>query len=99
MSDLGQGPAGPPVSPYSANTLATEGGEGAPVPGSNSSTAATATPSEHRGRTFAQIVKDIALFFAAPFITLAYMALMPSIALAMLARMGGRAGRHRKATS
>jgi hypothetical protein len=45
-------------------------------------------------RTKAQIAKDIALFFAAPFITLAYLSLFPFIALALIARAGGQA-RHR----
>lgn len=96
MSDLGQGPAAAPVSPHSAHIVATEG-----VAGGAGSTPLAAPPSarnERAGRTFAQVAKDILLFFAAPFITLAYIALMPSIALAMLARMGGQAGHHRKAT-
>jgi hypothetical protein len=98
MGDLGQGPAGAPASPYSGDTLATNGVAGAPVPGSTSLAAPTPAGTERAGRTSAQVAKDILLFFAAPFITLAYMALMPSIALAMLARIGGQAGHHRKAT-
>jgi hypothetical protein len=47
--------------------------------------------SEHR--TVAQTVKDIGLFFAGPFITLAYMPLFPFIGFAMLRRAwhGGKA--------
>lgn len=43
-------------------------------------------------RTVSQILKDIALFFAAPSVTLAYLTLFPFIGLAML----GQAWRHRK---
>jgi hypothetical protein len=43
-------------------------------------------------RTPAQVAKDIGLFFAAPFVTLAYVSLFPFIAMAMLAQ----AWRHRK---
>jgi hypothetical protein len=35
-------------------------------------------------RSVAQVVKDIALFFAGPFITIAYLALFPFIAVRML---------------
>jgi hypothetical protein len=95
MSDLGQGPGGAPVSPHSANTVAAEGVAG--TSDSTSSGEPASASSERAGRTFAQVAKDILLFFAAPFITLAYIALMPSIALAMLARTGGQARHHRKA--
>jgi hypothetical protein len=44
-----------------------------------------------RPRTGGQIVKDVVLFFAAPFITLAYLSLFPFIGLALLLR----AWRHR----
>ena len=96
MSDLGHGPAGAPVSPHSVNTVAMEGV--APAPGSTALSAPAGTSNERAARTFVQVAKDIFLFFAAPFITLAYIALMPSIALAMLARMGGQGGHHRKTT-
>jgi hypothetical protein len=43
-------------------------------------------------RTVSQILKDIALFFAAPFVTLAYLPLFPFIGLAVLRQ----AWRHRK---
>jgi hypothetical protein len=42
-------------------------------------------------RTAGQVVKDIALFFAAPFITIAYLVLFPFIGVAMLTRKGERA--------
>ncbi|HEY1932647.1 MAG TPA: hypothetical protein VGG99_11585 [Acetobacteraceae bacterium] len=42
-------------------------------------------------RTPGQVVKDIILFFAAPFITFAYLSLFPFIGLAMLTRRGERA--------
>jgi len=42
-------------------------------------------------------VKNVALFFAAPFIGLAYVALFPLIGLGMLAWMGARAWRKRAA--
>jgi DNA-binding NtrC family response regulator len=38
------------------------------------------------GRSRAQVAKDIALFFASPFITLAYLGLFPFIGLALLAQ-------------
>ena len=45
-----------------------------------------------RRRSAARIAKDIGLFFAAPFVTLACVSLFPVIALAMLLQ----AWRHRK---
>jgi hypothetical protein len=51
-----------------------------------------ATRASRRHRTWAQIAKDIGLFFAAPFVTLAYVSLFPFIAMAMLVQ----AWRHRK---
>src|SRR5271165_4791958 len=51
-------------------------------------------PSKLRG--VAGFVKNIVLFFAAPFVALAYIALFPIIGLAMLARIGGQAWRQRK---
>jgi hypothetical protein len=44
-------------------------------------------------RTAAQVLKDIGLFFAAPWVTLAYLALFPFIAMKLLAQ----AWRQRKA--
>lgn len=38
------------------------------------------------GRTVQQYLKDVGLFFAAPFITLAYLVLFPFIGLGMLVR-------------
>jgi hypothetical protein len=52
--------------------------------------AATSATGPHR--TVAQVAKDIGLFFAAPFVTLAYVSLFPFIGTAMLAQ----AWRHRK---
>jgi len=46
------------------------------------------------GRSAGRILKDVALFLAAPFIGLAYIALFPFIGLAMLAWMGAKAWRH-----
>jgi hypothetical protein len=43
-------------------------------------------------RTVTEVLKDIALLFAAPFVTLAYLPLFPFIGLAIL----GQAWRHRK---
>ena len=50
-------------------------------------------------RSVAGFVKHVALFFAAPFVALAYIALFPVIGLAMLAWTGGRAWRQRKAVA
>ena len=52
-------------------------------------------PTQRRAR----FVKHVALFFAAPFVALAYIALFPVIGLAMLAWTGGRAWRQRKAVA
>ncbi len=49
------------------------------------------------GRSVARSVKNIVLFFAAPFVALAYIALFPIFGLAMLARTAGQAWRQRKA--
>ena len=43
-------------------------------------------------RTVAQVAKDIGLFAAAPFVTLAYVSLFPFIGMVLLAK----AWRHRK---
>ena len=48
------------------------------------------------GRSVARFVRNIVLFFAAPFVALAYIALFPIIGLAMLAWTGGQAWRQRK---
>jgi hypothetical protein len=37
-------------------------------------------------RTASQVLKDIVLFFAAPFVTLAYLALFPFVAMRMVAQ-------------
>ncbi len=52
----------------------------------------TAAGAGGRHRTAAQVAKDIGLFVAAPFVTLACVSLFPFIAMAMLVR----AWRHRK---
>ncbi len=46
-----------------------------------------------------RFLKNVALFFAAPFIALAYIALFPLIGLVMLARTGGQAWRKRHASA
>ena len=55
-----------------------------------SETQAAATDEPGRHRTPGQIAADIVLFFAAPFITLAYLALFPFIAVMMLTRRGDK---------
>jgi CheY-like chemotaxis protein len=50
-------------------------------------------------RSVGQFVKNIALFFAAPFIALAYIALFPLIGMVMLARIAGQAWRHGRAAA
>jgi hypothetical protein len=45
-------------------------------------------------RSPAEVFKDIALFFAAPFITIAYLALFPIIGLRMLIQTGSQARHH-----
>jgi len=47
-------------------------------------------------RSFGGVLKNLALFFAAPFVALAYIALFPIIGFVMLARIGGQAWRQRK---
>jgi hypothetical protein len=41
-------------------------------------------------RTAGQVAKDVVLFFAAPFISIAYVALFPFIGLMLLVRTGGQ---------
>lgn len=58
-----------------------------PTPGSGSLPShAVADEEASGGRTVRQYLKDVGLFFAAPFITLAYLALFPFIALKLLVR-------------
>jgi hypothetical protein len=52
----------------------------------------TATGASSPRRSLKQVASDIVLFFAAPFVTLAYVPLFPFIGAAMLMR----AWRHRK---
>ena len=49
------------------------------------------------GRSVGQFAKNLVLFFAAPFVALAYIALFPIIGLGMLAWTGRQAWRQRKA--
>ena len=51
---------------------------------------------ENGGRTVHQFLKDVGLFFAAPFITLAYLLLFPFIGLRLLLRSGRRPSRGRQ---
>ncbi len=52
---------------------------------------------ERAGANIGLAVYNIAMFFAAPFVTLAYIALFPLIGLAVLVWMGGKAWRNRRA--
>lgn len=49
-------------------------------------------------RSVAEVVKDVVLFLAAPFISLVYMAMFPFIGLVMLMR-ARREGRSKRASS
>jgi hypothetical protein len=60
--------------------------------GHANATGEAATGTADRHRTKGQVAKDIGLFFAAPFVTLACVSLFPFIGIAMLAQ----AWRHRK---
>ncbi len=62
-------------------------------------TAIAAAEEADEGRSVGVFLKNIALFFASPFIALAYVALFPIIGLVMLARTGGQAWRNRKAAN
>ena len=48
-----------------------------------------------RSRTVQEFLKDVGLFFAAPFITLGYLLLFPFIAAMLLLRSGRRVRRRR----
>ncbi len=54
---------------------------------------------EPEPRSLAQVVKDIALFFASPFITIAYLVLFPFIGLRVLIRTGHQNRQHRNDTN
>jgi len=61
---------------------------------------AAASPSEFdgtatRSRTVQEFLKDVGLFFAAPFITLGYLLLFPFIGAMLLLRSGRLARRRR----
>jgi hypothetical protein len=62
---------------------------------SQSSAAPNLAAGVPRPRSLAEVLKDIALFFAAPLITIAYLALFPFIGLRMLIQTGSQA-RHRQ---
>ena len=62
-------------------------------------TEATAGEEAGEARSVGQFVKNIALFFAAPFIALAYIALFPLLGMVMLARIAGQAWRHGRAAA
>ena len=57
----------------------------APVPSDQPAHAAVAE-AENGGRTVQQYLKDVGLFFAAPFITLGYVVLFPFIGFGLLLR-------------
>ncbi|MGA7714017.1 MAG: response regulator [Rhizomicrobium sp.] len=57
--------------------------------------AAAAAQTTAKGRTFLRFMRDVAMFFASPFIGLAFIALFPLIGLAMLVWTGGQALRSR----
>jgi CheY-like chemotaxis protein len=61
--------------------------------------AAEADAAAGEARSVGQFVKSIALFFAAPFIALAYIALFPLLGMVMLARIAGQAWRHGRAAA
>lgn len=50
-------------------------------------------------RSVGQFVKNLALFFAAPFIALAYVALFPLVGMVLLARTAAQAWRHGRAAA
>ncbi len=54
---------------------------------------------EPEPRSPVQVVKDIALFFAAPFITIAYLVLFPFIGLRLLIRTGQQHRQYRNDAS
>jgi len=60
----------------------------APGPGSASSAASQPAPGGAAGsrRTAGQVVRDIVLFFVAPYVTMAYLAMFPFVAMKMLAQ-------------
>ena len=71
----------------------------APVAAPRFATEATAGEEAGEARSVGQFVKNIALFFAAPFIALAYIALFPLLGMVMLARIAGQAWRHGRAAA
>lgn len=75
--------------------MSAHGRDSAAAPASSRTAAAEDTPPR---RTAGQVVKDILLFVAAPFITLAYLVLFPFIGMTMLFRKDGRVWREWHAT-
>jgi hypothetical protein len=73
--DAAATPAPPPADLQAAakGTSAHETGSAPPAAGD-----------QHHRRTPAEVLKDIGLFFAAPFITIAYLPLFPFVGLSML---------------
>lgn len=53
---------------------------------SDATSHAAVTEVENGGRTVQQYLKDVGLFFAAPFITLAYLLLFPFLGVRLLLR-------------
>lgn len=51
------------------------------------------------GRSVGQFIKNLALFFASPFIALAYVALLPLVGAVLLARTAAQAWRHGRAAA
>lgn len=80
MSGPGPDAAVPPALRHAADQRTDDAV--APAPANLSSVAPQ--PEAASRRTAAQVAKDIALFFAGPFVTLAYLALFPFVAMKLL---------------
>jgi hypothetical protein len=87
----------PPGSPHSAGLRAKGAAAAAPGTGSPSLSAKPPGSDDEAGsrRSPARVLKDIGLFFASPFVTLAYLALFPFIGMKLLIQ----AWRDRKAAA
>ena len=81
-----------PLSPEMIAGSAAEALVEAETPAKPETAAAVTAPSEVKtaSRSAALVVKNVALFFAAPFIGLAYIMVFPFVGIAMLAWVGGR---------
>ena len=79
-------PADPPPRPFAAGVPVRGAVVAAPAHGHDSPAAPHDAVEGQAGsrRTPAQVAKDIVLFFAAPFVTLAYLVLFPFIAIKLL---------------